>query len=86
MLIALCFLGIPMFAMEFVGTSDIAPTSVAVIFLTCLAAGLWTLHHPLLGVLAFPFLVFVMARSSSSPALAAFLAEQTQLPLRLWDS
>ncbi len=74
MLIALCFLGIPMFGMEFVGTSDIAPTSVAVIFLTCLAAGLWTLHHPLLGVLAFPFLVFVMARSSSSPALAAFLA------------
>src|SRR5437764_2057202 len=72
-LIALLFLGIPMFSMEFVGTSDIAPTSVAVIFLTCLAAGLWTLHHPVLGVLAFPFLVFVMAPSSSTPELAAFL-------------
>jgi hypothetical protein len=63
-----------MFSMEFVGTSDIAPTSVAVIFLTCLAAGLWTLHHPLMGFLAFPFLVFAFARSSSSPGLAAFLA------------
>ncbi len=73
-LIALFFLGIPMFSMEFVGTSDIAPTSVAVIFLTCLAAGLWLLHHPILGVLAFPFLVFTMAPSSSSPELAAFLA------------
>jgi hypothetical protein len=73
-LIALFFLGIPMFSMEFVGTSDIAPLSVAVIFLTCLAAGLWTLHHPVLGVLAFPFLVFAMAPSSSSPELAAFLA------------
>ena len=73
-LIALFFLGIPMFSMEFVGTSDIAPTSVAVIFLTCLAAGLWTLHHPVLGFLAFPFLVFAMAPSSSSPDLAAFLA------------
>src|SRR5580704_2554042 len=70
-LIALFFLGIPMFSMEFVGTSDIAPTSVAVIFLTCLAAGLWTLHHPVLGVLAFPFLVFASAHSSSSPVLAA---------------
>jgi hypothetical protein len=73
-LIALFFLGIPMFSMEFVGTSDIAPTSVAVIFLTCLAAGLWTLHHPVLGVLAFPFLVFAYAHSSSTPELAAFLA------------
>jgi hypothetical protein len=73
-LIALFFLGIPMFSMQFVGTSDIAPTSVAVIFLTCLAAGLWTLHNPVLGgILAFPFLVFVMAPSSSSPELAAFL-------------
>src|SRR6266849_3853838 len=63
-LIALFFLAIPMFSMEFVGTSDIAPTSVAVIFLTCLAAGLWTLHHPVLGVLVFPFLVFVMSPSS----------------------
>jgi hypothetical protein len=45
-----------------------------VIFLACLAAGLWTLHHPVLGVLTFPFLVFAMARSSSSPELAAFLA------------
>lgn len=70
-LIALFFLGIPMFAMGFVGTSDIAPTSVAVIFLTCLAAGLWTLHHPVLCV---PFLVFAMAPTSSSPELAAFLA------------
>jgi hypothetical protein len=73
-LIALVFLGIPMFSMEFVRTSDVAPTSVAVIFLTCLAAGLWTLHHPLLGFLVFPFLVFVFAPSSSSPELAAFLA------------
>jgi hypothetical protein len=73
-LIALLFLGIPMFSMEFVGTSDIAPTSVAVIFLTCLAAGLWTLHHPLLGFLALTFLVFAMVPSSSSPKLAAFLA------------
>lgn len=72
--IALCFLGIPMFAMEFVGTSDIAPTSVAVIFLTWWAAGLWTLHHPALGVLAFPFLAFVIIPSSSSPVLAAFLS------------
>jgi hypothetical protein len=45
-----------------------------VIFLTCLAAGLWTLHHPVLGVLAFPFLVFAFAHSSSAPELAAFLA------------
>jgi len=73
-LIALICLAIPMFSMEFVGTSDIAPTSVAAIFLTCLAAGLWTLHHPLLGFLAFPFLFFVMARSASSSGLAAFLA------------
>jgi hypothetical protein len=73
-LIALFFLGIPLFSLEFVGTSDIAPTSVAVIFLTCLAAGLWTLHHPVLGVLALPFLIFAFAHSSSSPELAAFLA------------
>jgi hypothetical protein len=73
-LIALFFLAIPMFLIEFVGTSDVAPLSVAVIFLTCLAAGLWTLHHPVLGVLAFPFLVFAFAHSSSSPELAAFLA------------
>jgi hypothetical protein len=72
-LIALFFLGVPMFSMEFVGTSDVAPTSVAVIFLTCLAAGLLTLHHPLLGFLAFPFLAFVWA-PSSSPVLAGFLA------------
>ncbi len=73
-LIALVFLGAPMFSTQLVGTSDIAPTSVAVIFLTCLAAGLWTLHHPVLGVLAFPFLVFASAHASSSPELAAFLA------------
>jgi hypothetical protein len=76
-LIALVFLGVPMFSMELVGTSDIAPTSVAVIFVTCLAAGLWTLHRPLLGFLgflAFPFLIFAFAHSSSSPVLAAFLA------------
>jgi hypothetical protein len=72
-LIALFFLGIPMFSMAFVGNSDIAPTSVAVIFLTCLAAGLWTLHKPLMGVLVFLFLVFVMAPSSSSPKFVAFL-------------
>ncbi len=70
-LIALFFLAIPMFSMEFVGTSDIAPTSVAVIFLTCLAAGLWTLQQP---VVVIPFLVFVFASSSSFPLLAAFLA------------
>jgi hypothetical protein len=73
-LIALLFLGIPMFSVMFVGTSDIAPTSVVVIFLTCLAAGLWTLHHPLLGFLAIPFLVFAFAHSSSSSEFAAFLA------------
>ena len=73
-LIALFFLGVPMFSMEFVGTSDIAPTSLAVIFVTCLAAGLWTLH-PVMGVLAIPFLVFVMVPSSSSAGLAGFLAE-----------
>lgn len=74
-LIAVVFIGVPMLSMQFVGTNDIAPTSVAVIFLTCLAAGLWTLHHPLLGgFLVLPFLVFAFARSASSPALAAFLA------------
>lgn len=74
-LIAVVFIGVPMLSMQFVGTSDIAPTSVAVIFLTCLAAGLWTLHHPLLGgFLVLPFLVFAFGRSSSSPALVAFLA------------
>src|SRR5438309_9769607 len=73
-LVALLFLEIPMFSMMFVGTSDIAPTSVAVIFLTCLAAGLWTLHHPAGGFLAFPFLVFVMAPSSSVPGVSGFLA------------
>ena len=76
-LIALFFLGIPMFSIEFFGTSDIAPTSVAVIFLTCLAAGLWTLHHPLLSGLAVPFLIFVMARSSASPLFSGFLAGTT---------
>jgi len=73
-LIALLFLGIPMFSMIFVGTSDIAQTSVAVIFLTFLAAGLWTLHHPLMGVLAFPVLAFIFVPSSSSAALGSFLA------------
>jgi hypothetical protein len=73
-LIALLFLGIPMFSVMFVGTSDIALTSVAVIFLTCLAAGLWTLNLPVMGVPALPFLAFVMVPSSSSPALAGFLA------------
>jgi hypothetical protein len=71
--IALLFLGIPISAMMFVGTNEIAPLSVAVIFLTCLAAGLWTLHHPLLGFLAFPFLVFAVAPSSSAGG-AGFLA------------
>jgi hypothetical protein len=66
-----------MFAMEFVGTSDIARTSVAVIFLSCLAAGLWTLHHPIMGFLAFPFLAFAMTSSSSNPELARFLAGTT---------
>lgn len=73
-LIALLFLGIPIFSLMFAGTSDIAPTSVVVIFLTCLAAGLWTLHHPLMGFLALPFLVFVAAPASSFRWLAAFLA------------
>jgi hypothetical protein len=73
-LIVLFFLGIPMFAMEFVGTRDIAPTGVAVIFLTCLAAGLWTPQHPLLGVLAVLFLVFARVPSASAPERAAFPA------------
>jgi hypothetical protein len=73
-LIAVFFLAIPMFMMEFVGTSDVAPMSVAVIFLTCLAAGLWTLHHPALGFLAFPFLFFVMTPASFIPGLTALLA------------
>jgi hypothetical protein len=72
--IALLFLGIPMFSMQFVGASDLAPTSVAVIFLTCLAAGLWTLHHSALGFLALPFLVFVAAPSAPDSVLARFLA------------
>ena len=72
-LIAVLFLAVPMFLMQFVGASDVAPTSIAVIFLTCLAAGLWMPHHPVLGVLAIPFLGFAMAPSSSSPVLAAFL-------------
>jgi hypothetical protein len=76
-LIALLFLGIPMFAMEFVGTSDVAPSSVAVIFLSCSAAGLWTLHRPIMGFLAFPFLAFAMTSSSSSPDLARLLAGTT---------
>lgn len=85
-LIALFFLGIPMFSMEFVGTSDVAPTSVAVIFLTCLAAGLWTLHHPLVGVvLAVPFFVFAMAHSSflagTNPATSAALVFMSLLAL-----
>lgn len=73
-LIAVLFLAIPMFLMQFVGASDIAPTSVAVIFLACLATGLWMLQHPALGILAIPFLAFAMVPSSSSPGLAAFLA------------
>jgi len=79
-LIALLFLGMPMLSLALVGTSDIAPTSVAMIFLTCSAAGLWTLYHPIVGgVLALPFLIFVMASPSSSPALAAFLAGTTPI-------
>jgi hypothetical protein len=75
-LIALLFLGIPMLSMEFVGTSDIAPTSVAVIFLSCLAAGLWTLHHPAGGFVTFPFVAFVIfvRVPSSDRYLADFLA------------
>src|SRR5690242_8115174 len=65
-LIALVLFAIPMFAIEFVRTSDVAATGVAVIFLTCLVARLWTLHNPLLGFLTFPFLAFVFAPSSSS--------------------
>src|SRR5262249_10803997 len=44
--IALLCIGIPIFAMMFVDTNDIAPTSIAVIFLTCLAAGLC---YPFMG-------------------------------------
>lgn len=73
-ILALVFLAIPMFCVAMVGTSDIALMSVAVIFFACLAAGLWTLHHPVLGVLAFPFLAFVMVPASSFPGLVAFLA------------
>lgn len=76
-LIAVLLLGVPMLLMQFVGTSDVAPSSVAVIFLTCLAAGLWTLHYPVLGFLVIPFLVFVFAPSSSFPGLPAFLAGTT---------
>jgi hypothetical protein len=73
-LIALLFIGIPMFAMEFVGSSDVARMVVAVIFLSCLAAGLWTLHHPSTGFLVALFLTFVLAPTSSDPAFARFLA------------
>ncbi len=73
-LVALVFLGLPMGAILVVAHGEVAPVSVAVMFLTFVAAGLWTLHHPAMGVLAFPFLVFVMAPASSSPALADFLA------------
>lgn len=76
LLIALFFLALPMFSMQYVGTSGIAPTSMAVIFLSCLAAGLWTLHN-LLAFFAFPILVLAIVRFSSSPELAAFLAGKT---------
>ncbi|MBS0265539.1 MAG: hypothetical protein JSS02_26640 [Planctomycetes bacterium] len=66
-------LGVPLFVLEVVGLGDNCPGSGLVIALTCLAAGLWTMHHPALGVLAIPFLVFVMARADESPGLAAFL-------------
>lgn len=75
-LMALFFLAIPMFSMMFVGTSDIATTSVAVIFLTCLAAGLWQLHHPSTSFLAAIFLIFVFA-PATDPYLAPFLAGTT---------
>jgi|GEM_PF-5364449 len=71
--IAGILLALPMFLMGFLGTSDVAPSSVAVIFLTCLAAGMWTLHQPLSGFLAIPFLAFVAMPASSFPALANFL-------------
>ena len=70
----LVFLAIPMFLMEWIGTRDVATSSIAVIFCACLSAGLWTLHHPVLGLLAVPFLAFTMLPPASSPALAAFLA------------
>ncbi len=73
-IIALVFLAIPMLCVAMVGTSEITLMSVAVICLACLAAGLWTLHHPALGVLAFPFLAFVMAPASNFPGLADLLA------------
>jgi hypothetical protein len=72
--IALLLIAIPIVAMMFVGKSDASPMTVAALFLTCLAAGLWTLHHPIMGILAIPFLVFVNASSSSDPDLARFLA------------
>lgn len=72
--LAVSLLAIPMLLIAPVGTTDIAWLSVVVIFLTCVAAGLWTLHQPTLGVLALPFLAFVFTPASSSPLLAAFLA------------
>lgn len=73
-LIALAFLGLPLLLIASVGASDVAPTGVAVIFLTWLAAGLWTLHHPALAFLVFPFLLFVMLPASFSPLFVALLA------------
>ena len=70
--IAILLVGIPMLSMEVIAESGIALASVAVIFVAGLAAGLWTLHHPLLGLLAIPFLLFTFAPSESSPALTAF--------------
>ena len=77
-LITFLFLAVPLVLVSFVGISDVALSSVFVIFLTCLAAGLWTTHHLALGgILALPFLAFVLVPSSSSPALGAFLAGTT---------
>lgn len=72
--IALVFLGIPAISTGFLGSSDIAPISMAVIFFACVAAGLWTAHHPFFVLLTLPFLAFVMAPVSSSSELDAFLA------------
>lgn len=76
---AILFLAIPMLLLGFVGNRNVALTSIFVIFLTCLSAGLWTLHHPILGLLALPFLAFTFASSSASPRFTAFLAGQTPL-------
>lgn len=73
-ILALLFLGIPVLSLMWGGTSDIAPLSVATIFLTFFTAGLWTPYHPFMGFSAFFLLAFVFVPSSSSADFAEFLA------------